>query len=82
MLPGLPMEVGYYLRMDLSLSPNEMFDTSKDLFDTAAAYQNSRDEGLAKARQEHAEKQEKERERERKQRESKERLMQKAGLGS
>lgn len=68
-----------YLRMNLDLSPNEYMNTSRDVYEQAMAYQNSRVQGAEAAKEEHRKEQEKARERERKQQESEARVHAKAG---
>lgn len=58
--------------MNLSLTPNEYMETSREVYETALAYQSARTKGIEKAREEH-------KEREKKQRESQERLKEKVG---
>ncbi len=57
----LGSEVVDYLRMNLELSPNEYLATSRDVYETAMAYQGARAQGIEKAREEHRKQQDTER---------------------
>lgn len=50
--PPLPAASVDYLRMNLDLSPTEYMDTSRDLYETAMAYQCARAQGITDARNE------------------------------
>lgn len=65
--------------MNLELSPNEYMNTSREVIETAMAYQSARARGVEQARSDYQQEQEAQRERERQQRESEARLMQKLG---
>lgn len=57
-MPPLPPESVDYLRMNLDLTPTEYMDTSRDMYETAMAYQCARANGTNDARDEERQRQE------------------------